>query len=148
MTPDVNVLLAASRADHPHHRTARAWLMQALDEAADGAPLTLQPMVVTSFLRLATHSRIFVEPTPIEAALRFLDALLAAPGVLQPTLGSEWPHLRKLCADKQLRGNDFPDAWLAAAVLQQGEHVASFDGDFKHLLPRGRFTRLAPQSGS
>ncbi len=144
MTPDVNVLLAASRADHPHHQTARAWLTQALDEAVRGAPLSLQPMVIARFLRLATHSRIFVEPTPIKAALRFVDALLAAPGVVQPALGAEWPHLRRLCTDTQLRGNDLPDAWLAAAVLQQGEHLASFDGDFTRLLLRGRFTRLKP----
>ena len=26
MTPDVNVLIAASRSDHPHHAAARAWL--------------------------------------------------------------------------------------------------------------------------
>ena len=144
MTPDVNVLLAASRSDHPHHHPARACLTRARDEAVLGAPLSLQPMVIASFLRLATNSRIFVEPTPIEAALRFIDALLAAPGVAQPALGAEWPHLRRLCAEKSLRGNDLPDAWLAAAVLQQGEHLASFDGDFKRLLPRERFTRLEP----
>ncbi|MCC5888183.1 MAG: VapC toxin family PIN domain ribonuclease [Gammaproteobacteria bacterium] len=144
MTPDVNVLLAASRADHPHHEPARVWLTEALDEAAQGAPLSLQPMVIASFLRLSTHPRIFVEPTPIEAALRFVEALLAGPGVAQPALGAEWPHLRRLCAGKQLRGNDLPDAWLAAAVMQQGEHLASFDGDFKRLLPRGRFTHLEP----
>lgn len=147
MTPDVNVLLAASRADHQHHQPARDWLTGALDEAARGAPLTLQPMVIASFLRLATHPKIFVEPTPIEAALRFVDALLTAPGVVQAVLGAEWPQLQQLCAEKQLRGNDLPDAWLAAAVLQQGEHLVSFDGDFRRLLPRARFTRLAPESG-
>lgn len=26
MTPDVNVLIAASRSDHPHHKAAYAWL--------------------------------------------------------------------------------------------------------------------------
>ena len=110
MTPDVNVLLAASRADHPHHQTARDWLTGALDDATRGAPLTLQPMVIASFLRLATHPRIFIEPTPIEAALHFVDALLSAPVVRQPGLGAEWPQLRELCTEKQLHGNDLPDA--------------------------------------
>ena len=50
--------------------------------------------------------------------------------------------VRKLCADKALTANDVPDAWLAAAALHQGEHVVSFDGDFKRLLPRAQFTRL------
>jgi predicted nucleic acid-binding protein len=30
MTPDLNVLLAASRADHPQHRPALSWLEQAI----------------------------------------------------------------------------------------------------------------------
>ncbi len=75
-------------------------------------------------------------------ALRFVDALLSAPGVEQPALGAEWPDLRRLCADKALAANDVPDAWLAAAVMQQAEHLVSFDADFRRLLPRARFTRL------
>lgn len=143
MTPDVNVLVAASRSDHPHYDVARGWLEQAVRTAAHGAMLTLQPMVIASFLRLVTHPRVFVQPTPMPDALRFIDALLAAPGVQQPKLGGEWHALRKLCAGKALSANAVPDAWLAAAVIHQGEHLVSFDADFKHLLPRSQFTRLA-----
>lgn len=143
MTPDVNVLVAASRSDHPHCAAARAWLEQAIDEAGQGKPLKLQPMVIASFLRLVTHPRIFVHPTPMSEALRFVEALLAMPGVERPELGAEWPALRKLCADKRLAANDVPDAWLAAAAIHQGEDVASFDADFKRLMPRSRFTLLS-----
>lgn len=139
MTPDVNVLVAASRSDHPHHATARTWLEQAISQ---GTPLKLQPMVLANFLRLVTHPKIFVHPTPMAEALRFVDALLDAPGVDQPELGPEWPQLRSLCTSKALAGNDMPDAWLAAAAIHQGEHVVSFDADFKRLLPRSQFTRL------
>lgn len=142
MTPDVNVLVAASRSDHPHHATARAWLEQALALAGQGSGLKLQPMVIASFLRLVTHPRIFVQPTPMAEALRFVDALLDAPGVEQPELGAEWPALRALCVDKALTANDVPDAWLAAAAIHQGEHVVSFDADFKRLLPRAQLTLL------
>lgn len=143
MTPDVNVLVAASRSDHPHHTTARRWLEQAIVEAGRGTPLSLQPMVIASFLRLVTHPRIFVQPTPMPEALRFVDALLSAPGVERAELGAEWPTLHKLCADKALAANDIPDAWLAAAALHQGEHVVSFDADFRRLLPRAQFTLLS-----
>ena len=143
MTPDVNVLVAASRSYHPHYDVARSWLERAVANATHGVVLTLQPMVIASFLRLVTHSKVFVQPTPMLDALRFIDALLAAPGVQQSTLGGEWQALRKLCADKTLSANDVPDAWLAAAVVHQGEHLVSFDADFKHLLPRNQFTRLA-----
>lgn len=74
----------------------------------------------------------------------FVDALLGAPGVQLAALGPEWPRLRQLCLDKQLGGNDLPDAWLAAAVAQQGEHLVSFDRAFRKLLPRNHFTLLAP----
>lgn len=142
MTPDVNVLVAASRSDHPHHAPAKAWLEQALVRAGKGTPLCLQPMVIASFLRLVTHPKIFVQPTPMPEALRFIDALLSAPGVEHPPLASEWPRLRTLCLDKGLVANDVPDAWLAAAAIQQGEHVVSFDSDFKRLLPKAQFTQL------
>ena len=142
MTPDVNVLVAASRSDHPHHASARTWLEEALVNASQGSTLKLQPMVIASFLRLVTHPKIFVQPTPMPEALRFIDALLTAPGVEQPELGPEWPQFRKLCADKMLSANDVPDAWLAAAVVHQGGHVVSFDADFKRLLSRSQFTRL------
>lgn len=142
MTPDVNVLVAASRSDHRHHAVARTWLEQALADANRGIPLKLQPMVVASFLRLVTHPKVFPDPTPMPDALAFIDALLSAPGVAQPALGAEWPALRMLCADKALAANDVPDAWLAAAVLDQGEHLVSFDADMRRLLPRSQLTRL------
>jgi len=144
MTPDVNVLVAASRSDHPHHKAAFACLDEAVVACADGASLKLMPMVVASFLRLVTHSKIFIQPTPVEDAVRFLDALLAVPGVEVPSLGAEWPMLRQLCLDRKLTANAIPDAWLAAAVIQLGEHLVTFDTEFKKLLRRTQVTLLDP----
>jgi len=144
MTPDVNVLVAASRSDHPHHKAAFACLDEAVVACADGASLKLMPMVVASFLRLVTHSKIFIQPTPVEDAVRFLDALLAVPGVEVPSLGAEWPMLRQLCLDRKLIANAIPDAWLAAAVIQLGEHLVTFDTEFKKLLRRTQVTFLNP----
>lgn len=144
MTPDVNVLVAASRADHPHHAVARAWLEEAIAASGAGAAFTLMPMVLASFLRLVTSAKIFRLPTPVDDAVAFVDALLASPGVQLAALGPEWPRLRQLCLDKQLGGNDLPDAWLSAAVAHSGEHLVSFDRDFRKLLARGQFTLLAP----
>jgi toxin-antitoxin system PIN domain toxin len=142
MTPDVSVLIAASRSDHPHHKTAYAWLDEAVANCADGATLRLMPMVVTSFLRLATNARIFVHPTPVGNAVEFLDALFAVPGVEMPYLGAEWSIMRQLCLEKKLAANGIPDAWLAAAVIQLGEHLVTFDTGFKKLLKRTQVTVL------
>ena len=144
MTPDVNILVAASRGDHPHHKIAYACIDEAVAACADGASLKLMPMVVASFLRLVTNAKIFVHPTPVEDAVGFVDALLSVPGVEMPELGVEWPMLRQLCITKKLAANDIPDAWLAAAVVQLGEHLVTFDADFKKLLGRTQVTVLVP----
>lgn len=142
MTPDVNVLVAASRSDHPHHPVALAWLDGAVRASGSGAAFTVMPMVLASFLRLVTSPKIFHRPTPTDDAVAFADALLASPGVQWAQLGPEWPALRQLCLDRQLGGNAVPDAWLSAAVTHLGEHLVSFDRDFRKLLPRGQFTLL------
>jgi uncharacterized protein len=142
MTPDVNVLVAALRPDHPHHAVASAWLESAIVEAAAGARFTLMPMVIASYLRLVTSAKIFAKPTAIKDATRAVDKILSEPGVVLATLGAEWSELRELCAAKNLSGNDVPDAWLAAATSHIGEHLVTFDRDFKKLLPRSELTVL------
>lgn len=142
MTPDVNVLVAASRSDHPHHRVAREWLEESLGASGKGATFTLMPMVPASFLRLVTSPKIFQNPTPIKDAVAFLDALLATPSVQLAALGPEWSKLRQLCLEKGVCGNDLPDAWLASAVVQLGEHLVTFDRGFRRLLKRSQYTLL------
>ena len=144
MTPDVNVLVAASRSDHPHHKQARVWLEEAIAACDGGATLKLMPMVLASFLRLVTNPKVFKAPTPIEKAIAFVDSLQAFGGVEIPTLGPEWAMLRQLCLDRNLHGNDLPDAWLAAAVMHRGDHLATFDAGFKRMLRPAQLTVLMP----
>jgi predicted nucleic acid-binding protein len=121
----------------------RQWLGEAICASATCAALTVMPMVLASFLRLVTNPRIFRLPTPIEDAVAFVDVLLASLGVHLATSGTEWSKWRPLRIDRQLTGNDLPDAWLAAAVSSLGEHLVSFDRDFRKLLTRSQFTLLA-----
>ncbi len=104
-------------------------------------------MVLAGFLRLVSSPRIFREPTPVDDAVAFVDALLAAQGVHLAPLGPEWPRLRQLCVDRQLKGNAVPDAWIAAATIQLGEHLVSFDRDFRKLIGRAQFTLLEADAG-
>lgn len=142
MIPDVNVLVAASRADHPHHETARSWLLRAMDACAAGQTLEILPMVASGFLRLVTHPKIFVKPTPVEEAVAFLRALLKIPGVEVTSLGPEWPAFLRLCEQKNLGGNDIPDAWIAAAVHDCDGHLVTFDQGFRRLLSKNQVTIL------
>lgn len=143
MTPDVNVLLAAFRSDHPHHPVALNWLRTALAATASGRSLVLLPMVVSGFIRLATHAKVFRNPAPPEAAVAFIDSLLAAPGVQIAELGREWPAFRRLLQSHEAVGNAVPDAWIAAAVQTLGENLATFDRGFEQLLGRGERTVLS-----
>lgn len=145
MTPDVNVLLAAFRSDHPHHAVALEWLQAALAGAATGRSFVLLPMAVSGFIRLATHAKVFREPAPSRVAIAFIDSLLAVPGVEMAELGREWPAFCRLLRESSASGNDVPDAWIAAAVQTLGEHLATFDRGFVRLLGRTELTLLSPR---
>lgn len=145
MTPDVNILIAASRTDHPHHLAALSWLNTSLLEAETlSQPLYILPMVASGFLRLVTHRKVFVNPTPYLAAQAFIRVILNAPYVNMPLLGKEWPIFDKVCETYLLTGNDIPDAWIAACVISNNDHLVSFDKGFLRFLPPNQFTLLRP----
>jgi hypothetical protein len=144
VTPDVNVLVAAFRADHSAHASARTWLHQArIDCAQATETLVLLPMVVTGFLRLVTSPRVFANPDSVEDAIGFLDALVESPGVELRGCGEEWPLLRNLLLTLGLQGNLVTDAWIASAVQALSEHLVTFDRDFTRLLPPRDLTLLS-----
>lgn len=118
------------------------WLTAALDACRQGERLPLLPMVTAGFLRLFTHSRVFVELTPWPAAQEFLAALLAQDGVEWLHLGEEWPLLEALCRQHQLTGNAASDGWIAAAVLARQERLVTLDRELVSLLPPGQLTLL------
>ena len=62
MTPDVDALVAASRADHPHHGVVFDWLDMALDASAASASFKVVPGVLAGFLRLVASPRSSVTP--------------------------------------------------------------------------------------
>jgi toxin-antitoxin system PIN domain toxin len=142
VTPDVAVLVAASRQDHPHHIPALAWLEAALVGHAETGTLVILPMVASGFLRLVTHPKIFVEPTPVTAAHAFLAAVLNSPGVVLLPLGDEFPMFAQLCLQHHLTGNAIPDAWIAAAAQWHHAHLVTFDKGFKRFMRASAVTVL------
>lgn len=142
MTPDVNVLVASSRTDHPHHAVARAWMEEALAACSHGGRFTLLPMVAAGFLRIVTHPRVFTRPTPASHALEFLRAITALPGVELQELGAEWSMVERICEEYEVKGNDVSDAWIAAATRYSNERLATFDRGFRRFLKPGELTVL------
>ena len=145
MTPDVNVLVAAFRPDHPHHQRARTWLDEALLQTANGRnSLMLMGTVVTGFMRITTHPKIFQETDALQDLTDFVDSLLSCPGVQFQAHGATWLHLREVCLAQQATGNLITDAWIAATVMQSGETLCTFDRDFSRLLPADQLLLLKP----
>jgi uncharacterized protein len=125
---DVNVVLAAHRADHPHHDAVRAWFDRLV---ASDHPFTVPTIVWASFLRLATHRRIFEVPTPLADAFSFIQAVCAQPHHLLTGPGPRHlALLQKLCEEGDAVGDLIPDAVIGAVALEHGCRVATLDRDF------------------
>ena len=138
MTPDVNLLVAAMRLDHPHHSLAFNHLQVQLQMASKHPTMptiVLLGPVVSGFIRIVTNAQIFILPSSLQQVMDFVDALLTSPGVVFQAAGSQWPGFRDLCLQAAVTTNLVSDAWIAASALQLGEVVHTFDRDFKKLLP-------------
>lgn len=125
---DVNVLVYAHRPESPHHDRFRQWLDDAM--GAD-EPLGLMSLVVSGFVRVVTHPRVFRDRTPLGVALDFADTLRAAPNALAVEPGQRhWPIFTKLCHTVEARGNAVPDAYVAAMAIERGATWYSADRGF------------------
>ncbi len=125
---DVNVLVDAHRPDAPNHEAVLGWLQQARQR---GEPIGLPSLVASGFLRVVTHPRVFKEPTPIRTALAFVDALHRSPAVVALEPGERhWSIFTDLCRSLAVKGNDIPDAYLAAIAIEHGARVVTSDRGF------------------
>jgi toxin-antitoxin system PIN domain toxin len=125
---DVNVLVYAFHEASPEHAAYRAWLEATV--AAD-EPFGLAELVLSGFVRVATHPRVFDPPAPIAEALAFADALRSQPNAVVVAPGARhWEIFKRLCAEAGAKGNLVADAYLAALAIEAGCEWVSSDRDF------------------
>ena len=126
--PDVNVLVGAFRADAPHHAQLRRWLKSAVADVED---LGLTDAVLAGTIRVLTHPRVFVNPTPLDDALAQVAALLAADVVVAVTPGPRhWETVERLCRAADARGNLVVAAQRTAVAIELGATWVTLDRDF------------------
>jgi hypothetical protein len=126
---DVNVLVYAHREDAARHDEYRRWLEEAL---AGPAPVGSSDFVLSGFVRIVTHPRIFRDPTPLGRALDFVDAIRGRENRVPIEPGPRhWGIFVDLCRRARVRGNLVPDAWLAALAIEAGAEWITTDGDFR-----------------
>ena len=142
MLPDINVLVAAHRADHPQHKVAAEWLKKTFKDTKDGQQLVLPMQVISGFIRLATNQKIFFNPSSTTQSVDFIDWLLEDAQVRLLGQTAEWASFRTLLLDKKLSANHVPDAHLAALSINLGEPFVTFDKGFRQLLPRSLLVLL------
>lgn len=126
--PDVNVLLYAFRSDSVDHPRYRSWLEQIVaGESAYG----ISTQVLSGLIRIATHPRIFAQPSRLSDAIAFCEAVANQPHCLLVQPGPRhWDIFTKLCARSAATGNLVQDAWLAALAIETGCEWVTTDRDF------------------
>lgn len=125
---DVNVLVYAHRQDAPGHKDYLRWLQGVL--ASDEA-YGMSDLVLSGYLRIVTHPRVFDPPSPLEAALTFAEEVRGQPNCVPVAPGPRhWEIFRGLCLSAGVKGNLVPDAYLAALAIESGSEWITTDRDF------------------
>ena len=131
---DVNVFVYAHKQGAPRHADWRAWLQNVLE--AD-EPFGVSDLVLSSFLRVVTHPRIFDQPTPWTDARAFVAAVRSAENATPISPGPRhWRIFLELADAAGALGNALPDAYLAALAIESGSEWITVDRGF------GRFPGL------
>jgi len=127
---DVNILLYASDRTSDRHARARDFVESC---AAGPEILCLTWLTLMSYLRIATHPRIFAAPLSPDEALGNVLALIGLPHVRAVSELDGFLDAYKHVADKiPVRGNLVPDAHVAAILFQHGVRtIYSNDRDFR-----------------
>jgi len=126
--PDVNVLVNAFRPDAEHHSICHSWLDTTINAPSQ---FGLASNALSGFLRIVTHPKVFVQPSPLEEALDYCDLLLGVEHSVVLNPGSRhWAIFSGLCNQASVRGNLVPDAWFAALAIEHGCEWVTLDRDF------------------
>jgi len=128
-TLDANLLVYASNSADQAHGPARALI----ERLAAGPELVyLFWPTVMGYLRIVTHPGILPRPLAPADAARNVSQLLARPHVRTPGEEEGFWKLYLATAGDHARGNDVPDAHLAALMRQHGVRVIyTRDRDFR-----------------
>lgn len=127
-TPDVNILVHAFRPDTEDHELCLAWLENKVNGSSDFA---LIPTVLSGFLRIVTHARVFERPSLLSEALAFCHSLVnCEPSQWIGPATRHWSIFSAICQQADARGNLVPDAWFAAVVIENGCQWITLDRDY------------------
>jgi toxin-antitoxin system PIN domain toxin len=125
---DVNVLIyAADRRSADHDRYHR-WLSELVEGPE---PFGAFDLVLSSFVRIATHPKIFTTPWKTTHAIDFVSRIRGASNCIVVRPGARhWDIFVDLCRRVGARSNVVPDAYLAALAIESGCEWITTDRGF------------------
>lgn len=125
---DVNVLVYAHREDTAHHAACRAFVERSVN---GNESYGISELVLSGFVRVATHPKVFAKPSPLPDALEFAEQLRGRPNGVPVAPGRRhWDIFRSLCIEAGAKGDLVPDAFLAAMAIEAGCEWITTDRDF------------------
>ena len=115
---DVNILVYAHRRDAENHQDYLKWLEDLVNSDENFA---VSELVLSGFLRIVTHPKIFSPPSSLEDALSFVDAIRSRPNCKIVFPGDRhWKIFRNVALKAKAKGNLIPDAYHAALAIESG----------------------------
>lgn len=125
---DVNILIYAYREESRGHREFKRWLEDAL---SGSDPFGVSDVVLSGFLRIVTHPRIFRVPTPVAEAIEFASIVRGHPNSVVVSPGPQhWDIFSRLCIEPGVSGNLVSDAYFAALAIESGCEWITMDEDY------------------
>jgi len=138
---DVNILVYAHREDIEHHTQTLKWLELIINSNTD---FGYSELVLSGFLRLVTHPKIFQTPSTLEDALTFVEQIKnQSNAVLITPKDRHWIIFKDLVLSTKAVGNFIPDAYHAALAIESGSEWATADKGFKKFKGLKTFNPLS-----
>lgn len=139
---DVNILVNAHRGENTGHACYLHWLTGCL---AARDTFLYSELVLSAFVRIVTHPRVYRTPTPLAQALAFAEEVRGRPNGVSIMPGARhWKIFADLCRRTTATGNSVPDAYLAALAIEADATWVTADEGFAQFAPDLRWELLRP----
>ena len=139
---DVNIFLNAHRVENTGHQFYHQWLQDLLEGQET---FCFCELILSAFVRIVTHPKIYQTPTPLPQAFDFTEQIRCQPHAVGIMPGARhWAIFDHLCRKSKATGNLIPDAYLAALAIEAGAQWVTADQDFNAFEPELDLQLLRP----
>lgn len=126
---DVNVLVYAHRQDVKDHMLYLRWLESIINS---NIAYGFSELVLSGFIRIVTHPKIFEQPSTVESAVAFAQQIRTGSHAISLAAGNQhWKIFLDCIEQISAKGNDVPDAYHAALAKEWDCEWVTTDKGFR-----------------